>query len=500
MKKIFISLFALTILLTSCSEELLDTYNPGILSEEESVKSVVDLRGFMNRTYSLLTPTGEIAFNSVFTDEVAIGFANGGQGLGEDYVFNINSDASSPNAIWSTNYVTIAYASRVIAEADKLLILTPSDAVAINRLKAEALSIRAYCHNQLLSYFSTNPKVGSALGVVIATEIYPYSYTSLRKTNAEVYTQIDADLAKAIQLFTSIGGAADRLRGNIDFARATQARSYALRGDYPNALTFANNVISSSSLILAPASTYNAMFHTDTQPATQEVIFKIKKTQGQTRTGGIWASVSATYSGSPFFEMSRSLFNKIKGSATTDIRYSTLVSPTSVVNENAYLNNPLYNINTEGLVIRKYPGVTTASNRLLINDIKIMRLSEMYFIRAEAHAAAGDFINSEIAVRAVKQARRTSGTAPVLTYASAQAAYADILNERRIEFAYEGYRYVDLKRLGALAGVSIDRDSKDCSFYGACNLPLSDYRFTLPIPTSETNANSAILSQQNPGY
>jgi hypothetical protein len=500
MKKIFISFFALTLLLTSCSEELLDTYNPGVLSEEESVKSVVDLQRFMNRTYNLLTPTGEIAFNSVFTDEVAIGFANGGQGLGEDYVFNINSDATSPNSIWSSNYVTIAYASRVIKEADKLLVLTPLDANEINKLKAEALSIRAYCHNQLISYFSTNPKSGSELGVVVATEVYPYTYTALRKTNAEVYTQIDADLSDAIALFASIGGAADRLRGNVDFARAVQARSYALRGDYPKALVFANQVIASSGLVLAPATTYRAMFHTDNQPVSQEIIFKIKKTQGQTRTGGIWASINATYSGSPFFEMSRSLFNKIKDVATTDIRYSTLVSPTSVIDESAYLSNPLYNVNSEVLVIRKYPGVTAASNRVLVNDIKIMRLSEMYFIRAEALAAAGDYINSEIAVRAVKQARRISGTVPVLTYAGAQDAYADILNERRIEFAYEGYRFVDLKRLGALAGVTINRDSKDCSFYGACSLSITDYRFTLPIPTSETNANSAILAQQNPGY
>jgi hypothetical protein len=69
-----------------------------------------------------------------------------------------------------------------------------------------------------------------------------------------------------------------------------------------------------------------------------------------------------------------------------------------------------------------------------------------------------------------------------------------------MEFAYEGYRFIDLKRLGTLANEGISRDGRDCEINGACSLSVTDYRFALPIPADEINANSAIKGQQNPNY
>lgn len=499
MKKTFLTLGLLIglFMISSCDDKLLDTFNPGTIEEDQGVVSDADLQRLMNRTYNLLTPVAEIEFNSVFTDEISIGFANGGQGLGQDYVNNLFSDGDAPNDIWVANYSTIGYANRVIKEADKLLATTDPGSNVVNRLKAEALTIRAYCHNQLLSYYSTNPKDPNALGVLVSIDVYPYTYTSLRKTNLEVYTQIDSDLNEAIALFQSSGATVNRLAANIDFAKAIKARSYALRGDYPNALIAATDVIDTSGLVLATQTNYKPTFHTDAQPINQEIIFKLKKTQGQTRTGGIYASVNATVNGSPFFEMSRSLFNLLPA---TDVRYSTNVAPSSVIDDVAYATDPNYNKDSEKIVIRKYPGVSAASNRVLINDIKICRLSEMYLIRAEAYADANDLVNAATQVRTIRAIRSTI-TIPTLVFSTQQDAWKEILKERRVEFCYEGYRFVDLKRLGVLANVGIDRDTKDCSQFNACNVPtLTDYRFTLPIPTAESNANSAILSQQNPGY
>lgn len=498
MKKIILTLSIFAgLFFNSCDSDLLDKFTPGTLEEDEGVISVVDLRRLMNTTYTNLIPVSEIEFNSVFTDEVAIGFSNGGQGLGQNYVFNLNSDGDAPNGIWATNYVTIGYTNRVIQEADKLLINSSTDTNAIKTIKAEAIALRAYCHNQLVSYFSVNPKDPNALGVLKADRVYLYTETLLRVSNQEMFDFIDADIAASIALFDEVGASFPVTRGFASkvFLKALKARSLALRGDYPNALIAADDVIATSGVSLTPFANYRTMFHTDSN-LNSEVIFKILRDPGQTKIGSIWASANSTIAGSPFFEMSRSLYNMLP---TNDIRRSTNLAPTSVINQDAYLNDPLYNNSTEKLAIRKYPGKTTASSGLLVNDIKIMRLSEMYFIKAEAYVAANDLVNAAEEIRKIRLVRRT-GAQAVEVYADQTAGWKAILDERRIEFAYEGYRYVDLKRIGALAGATIDRDPKDCSLYGSCSLPSDSYKFTLPIPTVESNANSPILSQQNPGY
>jgi hypothetical protein len=84
---------------------------------------------------------------------------------------------------------------------------------------------------------------------------------------------------------------------------------------------------------------------------------------------------------------------------------------------------------------------------------------------------------------------------------SGAALLEDIILERRKELAFEGHRYIDLKRLGTDAGVTItDRYSQDAvnaSALSPANINVTDYRFTLPIPQNELNVNPML---QNPGY
>jgi hypothetical protein len=74
------------------------------------------------------------------------------------------------------------------------------------------------------------------------------------------------------------------------------------------------------------------------------------------------------------------------------------------------------------------------------------------------------------------------------------------LDERRVELSFEGHRYKDLKRLGARANRGVSKDAIDCAFNGACTLAATDFRFTLPLPIVEFNANPGLRDQQNPGY
>lgn len=591
-------ILCITFFLTSCDEDLLDTYSPGALTEEVAVQTSADLGKLMNAAYILLTPTSEIEFNSIFTDEASIGYANGGQGLDDNFAFLLNSASDSPNSIWISNYFALSRVNRVIKFANNLVPVDAADQELINRYKAEAYTLRAHCHIQLIAYFSTNPKDRNALGPIISNDVFPASFLGVRATNGAVYDLIDADLAAADALYATVTSAPNPIFANKNFTTALKARVNAMRGDYANALVFADQVINTSGLSLATFANYASVFHTDNNTANVEVIFKLKKQTGQTKTGGIWASVNSTVTGSSFFEVGRSLFNVVNttnyasasnvtitaiagttvtisggtlqvgdmfvstvsrpsnattsnGTATLpanallggkvyyvrtvsgnnitltvdptiatpvaanfagangtglsisaktnygDIRYSVNVHPTSIIDYNYSTSaDPR---STDRIVFRKYPG--TAANGLLVNDIKICRLSEMYLIKAEALVATGDLPGAAAAVKAVRDARANSSRPqPLPVYANATEGYKDVLKERRIEFMAEGFRFIDLKRLGGIANEGILRDPVDCAVNGACSLPVTDYRFALPIPTVESNPNGAILATQNPGY
>jgi len=75
-----------------------------------------------------------------------------------------------------------------------------------------------------------------------------------------------------------------------------------------------------------------------------------------------------------------------------------------------------------------------------------------------------------------------------------------ILFNRRVELSFEGHRFFDLKRRGLAIQRSAFGDIIDGSGTPAeiMVLPAGDYKFQLPIPTAEINANSNM--QQNPGY
>jgi hypothetical protein len=127
----------------------------------------------------------------------------------------------------------------------------------------------------------------------------------------------------------------------------------------------------------------------------------------------------------------------------------------------------------------------------------------MALILAEAYADRGDLngaTNSTASmIKMIRDAR--FGTAQDLpSYNSQQEAFAAILNERRVEFAFEGHRWKDIKRLGARANQGAERDPMDCTRFNACSLSFNDFRFTAPLPIDEFDGNPGLRAQQNPGY
>jgi starch-binding outer membrane protein, SusD/RagB family len=512
MKKLLSLLFVATsILFVSCDEDLTETFAPGQLTGDVAIKTSNDLTRLLNSGYAILTNREAAVFTSVFTDEATKGFNNGGQGVNNEIVFNIFPASGAPTAIWQVNYFALARINRVIDFSNRVVPKDAADQALINRIRAEALVLRAHAHLNIMAYFSPNMKDDAALAGVLANRVIGADEKPLRTTNGAFYTQIHQDLNDALALFAANGASTSTSFARPVFAKGLKARAYAYKGDYINAEIWADDVISTSGIGLATTAQYTQMFWSDSEPANREVIFRLKRTIQQNTQGSNlhngWCSVRPNAGGSPFYEVGRALFN-ILNANPSDIRRNTIIAPSSVIDP-AYQTSPDY-LSTDRLILHKHGGVATGTNTWATtatnannNDHKVMRISEIYFIKAECRAAASDLIGVATAIDAVRDARY--GSDQVLpVYANVTAAWKGILDERRLELAFEGHRFIDIRRIGALAGFTLlDRDPMDYDGLNIpggnpANLPLSSYKWTLPIPQVEINANGAI--QQNPGY
>lgn len=490
MKKLkFLASALLLTALVSCNDAI-DIRQPGELLEDVAFQTIADLETGVSGVMRQFSNENAVGFTSVFTDEIKIGFANGGQGInGGEYTFILDPSSGDALSIWASNYRMINFANRVLRAAANVEYNAedPTQVAAYNNILGQLRALRAYGHLQLLAYFSPDLADNNALGV-IRMDFVPLDITINlpRNTNGEVYELIEADLAFAEENITSVTSAT-RTFLSKSFVYATKARMYAYRQLYTQAEAAVEQVVATGQFNLTPVAG-NAYINIwrdapIVPPTNNEVIFKLERTgTNDSRIGGIWFSVDHTISGSPFYEVSN--------------RLNSLIPTTGDVRRAAFIGSTAAQIAQNIILLNKYPG---SEGLPRLNDIKIFRRSEMEFIRAEARVAAGDLTGAATIIRTVRAARNsTPANVPTPTYASAQEAWADILLERRIELCFEGHRYVDLRRMGARAGQTIDRADIDCQQYNACSLPITDYRFTLPIPLAELNGNSAI--QQNPNY
>lgn len=534
MKKYF-SLIIVFISIVSCSEELLDAFTPGVITEELATRDSIELQKILNTGLNFLTNREEYAFTSVFTDEAVPGFNNGGQGIAGTtnyYNFQLESNSVVAGAIWRSCYYALAYFNLILANIDNVVPKNDADAILLNRIKAEALTMRAFAHSKILAYYSPNLTDDNALAGMLSLEYYP-SITQLpRVSNAVFYASIHSDLDAAIALYpdSSIAiperpAASKTFYPTIDVARALKARVYAYKKDYVNAEIFANQVITTSGIQIAPRANLVNVFHNHNEVANTEVIFRLKRTIQQNAQGtnlhNAWVSVANRRNGSPFFEVARGLFNVLNPSNhhdTANDGRAFLVTrpgipnllPPNSNNVVASLVDPDYTTSpnvreSDILVPFKHGGAVAATATNGFNpDFIQFRISEMYLIRAEARAYADDYTSVANNLKEITDRRFTTPPA-ALTLTSRQQALRAVLDERRKELCFEGHRYIDLKRLYVDAGVTaFDRHPVDyvgLNFPGAnpANFPFAgNTRWALPIPLTELNANSNMV--QNPGY
>lgn len=516
-KSIFkiIGVSAILISMINCGDAV-NIQQEGVINESAIFTSVSNLNDYLvGSVYANMDTNNEIYLSAVITDEVKPGSGSGGQEF-QLHRFFIDNSEGLTSGIWLTHYRVINRVNRLLDGASRI---TPSSSeqAQYNNIIAQARAIRAFSYLQLETYFSTDMTNPNALGVILLKDIPLTDAQMPRSTNQEIYDFMNADLDYARNILTYNSAASARFYVDKAFVNAVSARFNLYRGNTTLAKQYAQDVITNSGLSLTPATPYqpsgttppavgttswNTAFYgvaSSFNPyrnlwndsARGEIIFSLNRlaTGVGSSIGSRWNTNASNVTGVPMWFMGRNLFNLIN--IPGDIRRYAYIDPTSIIDPNYATSTAP--INTDKLVIDKYPGKTSAATR---NDLKIFRISEMKLILAECEVPTS-LTNAQSLVNEVRVARNYLGLATTPVYATQTEAYADILKERRVELAFEGHRYIDLKRLATKAGVTMDRNATD-DIIAVTNLPNNSYKYTLPIPLSETSANPN--AQQNPNY
>ncbi len=111
------------------------------------------------------------------------------------------------------------------------------------------------------------------------------------------------------------------------------------------------------------------------------------------------------------------------------------------------------------------------------NDVPVLRISDIYLVRAEAKLRSGDEAGALADVNYIRSRRSMAGeTLPLLN----SITLDDILKERGYELYWEGFRRQDLIRFGKFTGAYQEKEVTDA------------YRTIFPVPTSAADVNENI--------
>lgn len=502
MKNIRIKMLSIALMLIAISCTKLDENPIGLLAPETFFNTKADVQA------AVLGVNGVLAHESLYgrayvcnmllrDDMCDIGNRSTAAYRIQVNDFGVNSTNQWTGQIWQQSYLAISCANTAEAGA-KSLGLPDAE---INPLIGEARFLRAFCYYNLVRNFGSIPYIDIPIS-------NPESVKTLSKTSeADVYKAIIADLEFAKEWLPNKQASDCRTRPSKGTASSYLASVYLTLQDYQKAYTEAKYVIDNKDLFGYMLETdYQNIFRADKTSTLKEIIFAIDF---------LGAINQKSYNDDLNVPMlyPRDInagFGVVVPSMKTyqsfnNLDYRKQVSFDTVVKDPKTGSMVHYSKWKEArphiAKYSRYPGVTGNAGRYSDNNYCDMRYAEVLLIAAEAlaetsgpNAEAEGYVN-QVRTRA-RNAAGTAGTYPenVQTGLSKTAFVDLVLEERRIELAFEWKRWYDIKR----------RNLGDIVFKGAASTEphatfdaTRDYLF--PIPKNELDINPN-LAPQNSGY
>ncbi|WP_286812384.1 MULTISPECIES: RagB/SusD family nutrient uptake outer membrane protein [unclassified Maribacter] len=463
--KIFI-LTIMTGLVFSCSDSFLELTPQQSVSDTDALLDLDGYESSITGIYNKLSGAEYygrymIMIPDVLADDVK---QNSQANRIVDYAEHIQrvSDGDALN-LWGSAYEGINAANAII-NSETIL----ADAVLDeqNHIVGEAYALRGLIYFDLVRMFAQQYNYtadASHLGVPIVLN-FDLDNEPARSTVAEVYEQIISDMTTGISLMSdsSRSGNSNTLSPNA--TRALLAKVYLFKEDWNNAEAMASSVIDSGDYSLISNDNYYDLWTTDN---SAESIFEISMTETDNVGGN---GIAGLYLQAGFGDYLPSN-DVVDLYPENDARLST------------FEVDPLLTGEFGPYRMIKYADINGFDN------VKVVRLAEMYLIRAEARAEIGtDIAGAQDDLDMVRQ--RAMADEP--DNADTGDALKDaIFIERRLELAFEGQRLWDLMRN------QMDIVRTNCTAQ-TCTIPYGADTVIMPIPQDETDVNPNI--EQNPGY
>lgn len=404
----------------------------------------------------------------------------------DGYIYNNSPSQGATTPFWRMSYRIVFGTNKVIdAIAD-------GQGAAYDQLKGENYFLRAMVYfNMARVYgkpFYQNNASALAVPLSLSSRV-DKDYKPKRNTVKEVYTQVISDLEKAASLMTV---SKTNNYASKEVAWALLSRVYLYMGGTlanPNneyntkANEYADKVIASTRYTLLQGTPYTTSFAVDSK-TNKEAIFSFRHDDANGNKINEFIMLRDVY-GNPYQgEYAASPdYMAILNQNPTDLRKNfVLVETDKRITLAVKTRNSITKYN---FVQLSAPGGFDYSTQTK-SGTPYLRIAEMYLNKAEALAKLNNNTDALIALNLV----RTRATAPAWTTTTLAEAgmtvFEAVLNERRLELAWEGHSSYDNFR----NGLPLVRNYTDYFNASALTIQPTDKRIIYPLPPSELLLNS----------
>ncbi|MDR3341008.1 MAG: RagB/SusD family nutrient uptake outer membrane protein [Candidatus Symbiothrix sp.] len=486
MKKLIFIIAVFSLVALSSCEDFLNLSPTNAASAGTAIRTEADAKVIINGLMRSLTSSNYYGRNFFL-----YGDAKGGDvalvslGRGNDALYTFNHSATSNSYVgyWSQIYSCMLQINNLLTNIDRMEEEGKSTAT-LSDYKGQALTLRALLYFDLVRLYGRpySEDNGVSPGVPMPLTVLDVYARETRLTVAENYTQILKDLHDATPLLSK-----SVTKGFVNYYanKAIQARVYLFMGNNPDALKAAEEIINDKKYTLYENTAWVASWSSE---FGSESILELGIYQDE-------ADLTANSLGYYFMRRAK-LSNAMGWFVASDAFIAKLAEDPADVRR-GIMDYDEIDITRFG-ACNKYTGNDNKGDKGSPSavNIKVIRLSEIYLIAAEAALSSDK-------VKAADYLNQIRKRAPSLTPAAEATINLDmILDERSKELYMEGHKFFDMMRWGR--SITFNDEILSGSISQTLRPKTIDvktfYKTILPIAQTELDANPAIVSQQNPGY